>query len=84
VSCVICVNLERAYQAELSEYLEARASACYQVSTLLAAQKNVDMERARYELEEHWKVCKICLLAASVPRFMPERSKVKRVRLLAA
>jgi len=84
MSCAICAYLERAYLAELNEYLEARSSASYGMSTVRAAQKNVDMERARYELEEHWKVCKICLLAASVPRFMPERSKVKRVRLLAA
>jgi hypothetical protein len=41
----------------LSEYVEACSSASYRVSTKLAAQINVEMERARYELEEHQAVC---------------------------
>ncbi|MGD0939093.1 MAG: hypothetical protein ABR905_05215 [Terracidiphilus sp.] len=57
MSCSICGSLERAYEAVLDEYLEARSSARYRVSTVLAAQKNVDMERARYELEEHKRAC---------------------------
>ena len=57
MDCLICANLERAYEARLSEYVEARTSVCYRVSTRLAAQRNVDMERARYELEEHRSVC---------------------------
>jgi hypothetical protein len=81
MSCVICRNLERAYQAELSEYIKARSSVCYQISTRLAAQKNVDMERARYELEEHRRVC---LAAASVPRILPERDRPEVVRQRAA
>lgn len=59
MDCPICRNLEQAFQAELSEYTEARSSACYQVSKRFAAKKNVDMERARYELEEHRLVCLI-------------------------
>jgi hypothetical protein len=68
--CVICRNLEQVYEASLSEYLGARSSACYRVSKKFAARKNVDMERARYELEEHRLVC------ASVVRVrghLPER-----------
>ena len=57
MECSICRNLARAFEAGLSEYIEARSSACYQVSTRSAAKKNVDMERARYELEEHRLVC---------------------------
>ena len=53
MDCPICRDLERAYKADLSDYGVARSSACYRVSTELAAQKNVDLERARYELEEH-------------------------------
>jgi hypothetical protein len=60
MSCVICANLERAYQAELNEYLVARSLASYRASTMFAAQKNVDMERSKYELEEHRKVCLRC------------------------
>jgi hypothetical protein len=79
MSCVICRNLEQAYLAELSEYIKARSSICYQVSTMLVAQKNVDMERARYELEEHRKVC-IVAAAASAPRLLPERARPERGR----
>jgi len=47
----ICIDLARAFEAGLSEYLEARSSACYQVSKRFAAKKKVDMERAKYALE---------------------------------
>jgi len=57
MECSICRSLARAFEAGLSEYIEARTSACYQVSKRFAAKKNVDMERARYELEEHRLVC---------------------------
>jgi pyruvate/oxaloacetate carboxyltransferase len=81
MGCSTCRNLERAYQAGISEYAQARASVCYRVSTVLAAQKNVDMERARYELEEHRIVC---ASAASVPALLPERDAPKSLRQLAA
>ena len=57
MDCPICRDLERAYKAGLSEYIEASSSAFYRVCTELAAQKNVDVERRRYELEEHRRVC---------------------------
>jgi hypothetical protein len=57
MGCPICRNLEQAFEAGLSEYLEARSSAYYPFCTKAAAYKKVDMERARYELEEHRLVC---------------------------
>ena len=81
MGCATCRNLEQAYETGISEYVEARASACYRVCTRLAAQKNVDMERARYELEEHRAVC---ALAASVPKLLPERDAPKISRQLVA
>jgi hypothetical protein len=39
------------------EYIEARSSACYQISKEFAAARKVDMERAWYELEEHRLQC---------------------------
>jgi len=51
------------------------------MSTVRAAQKNVDMERARYELEEHRRGC---LAVAGVPRLMPEPDRPANVRKLAA
>jgi hypothetical protein len=55
--CVICKNLEQAFRAREHEYAVTRSSASYRVSTMFAANKNVDMERAKYELEEHQHGC---------------------------
>lgn len=57
MSCPICGNLQRDYENKLGEYLAARASAVYGMSRKFAAKKNVEMERARYELEEHQIAC---------------------------
>ena len=56
-NCPICKSLEEACESRLSEYVKARSAAYYQVSTELAAYKNVEMERAKSELEEHRLVC---------------------------
>jgi hypothetical protein len=66
VGCSICRKLEQAYEAVLGEYNEARSSAGYRISTRLAARKNVEMERAREELEEHRSRC--AFAAACLPR----------------
>ena len=55
MDCLICRDLERALESRRSAYVEARAD--YRVSTELAAKKNVDMERAKSDLEEHQLVC---------------------------
>jgi hypothetical protein len=81
MGCSICRDLERDCAARLSEYIEARSSVCYRVCTVLAAQKNVDMERARYELEEHRRVC---ASASGVPALLPERDAPRSLRHLAA
>jgi len=57
VGCPICENLKRAYEAELSEYIKARSSPWYAITRKIAAHKNVEMERAKYELEEHQFAC---------------------------
>jgi hypothetical protein len=57
MNCLICQNLERAYEAAFSEYVEARSSASFSVSSDVAAHRNVDMERARYDLEQHRLEC---------------------------
>lgn len=57
MDCLICASLTRAYAAGLRDYIDARSSAFYLVSKKLAARMNVDMERARYELEEHRLRC---------------------------
>jgi hypothetical protein len=57
MDCSICKDLEKALESRRSEYLEACSAAYYRVSTELAAHKNVDMERAKGDLEEHRLVC---------------------------
>ena len=66
--CFICRDLEQAFKARLSEYIAARSSAYFRVSRKLAALKNVDMERAKNDLEEHQLVC---VSAAAVKRSGP-------------
>lgn len=55
--CPTCRDLERAYEIAFNQYIEARSSLWFTVSTKVAAIRNVDLERTRYELEEHRLVC---------------------------
>ncbi len=57
MDCLVCKDLERTLESRRSQYIEARSAAYYQVSTELAAYKNVDMERAKSDLEDHQLVC---------------------------
>jgi hypothetical protein len=57
MTCLVCKDLERTFDFRRSKYFEARSAAYHQVSTEFAAQKNVDMERAKTDLEEHQLVC---------------------------
>jgi hypothetical protein len=81
MDCRICRDLKRAYEAALSEYVEARSSAIYGVSTKLASFKNVEMARAKSELEEHWLVC-VSLVRVIAP--LPQRDESTSLRQLAA
>lgn len=64
--CQICVGLERAFETAYSEYVDACLSASYQFTTKFAAHKNVDMERARSEMEEHRIVCASAFRLATI------------------
>jgi hypothetical protein len=57
MDCVKCRELRQVFEFKLGKYIEARSAAYYRVSTELAAHKNVDMERARNDWEEHQFVC---------------------------
>jgi hypothetical protein len=81
MECPICRDLERAYEVGLREYIEARSSACYQISKKFAAVKKVDMERAWYALEEHRL---LCVLASKVLALSPERDTSTGLRQMAA
>lgn len=71
MDCLECKNLEEVFESRLSHYIEARSAAYYRVSTELAAKKNVDMERARNDLEEHQLICG----SQAVPTFLDFRSQ---------
>ena len=68
MGCLECKNLEEAFESRLSQYIDARTAAYYRVTTELAAKKNVDMERARNDLEEHQLVCVSAEVRPSGPR----------------
>lgn len=57
MNCLKCRHLEQVFESRLGEYREARLSPFYRVSSELAAKKQVDMERARNDLEEHQLTC---------------------------
>jgi len=60
MECLVCKDLEQAFVYRRRQYIEARSAVFYQVSTELAARKNVDMERSKSDLEDHTLVCKVC------------------------
>jgi hypothetical protein len=66
--CLLCENLERTFEARRSEYVESGSLAYFRVSKKFAAYKNVEMERARIELQEHQSVC---VSAANVSGRLP-------------
>jgi hypothetical protein len=55
--CLLCRNLETAFEARRREFIEASSVAYYSVSKKFAAYMNVEMERALIELEEHRSIC---------------------------
>lgn len=58
--CLTCKDLDRALASRRRRYVEARSAVYYRVSTELAAKENVDMKRAKSDLEEHQLVCEAC------------------------
>jgi hypothetical protein len=70
LNCPHCRELKQAYEAALSEYVEVRASALFLICSNLAARKNVDMERTKFELAEHGLVC---VSASTTLPPLPER-----------
>ena len=57
MDCPICKRLERTLESRRSAYIGASSSAYYRVSTRLAAYENVEMERAKSDLQDHLQVC---------------------------
>jgi len=57
MNCPDCKHLHRMLESTQLNYLAARSGAFYRVSTKIAAKKQVDMERAKSDLQEHELVC---------------------------
>ncbi len=57
MDCLICRELEQKLETRRMQFAEACCSASYGVSTKSAAYRNVDMEQARSELQDHRSVC---------------------------
>jgi hypothetical protein len=74
--CLICTNLKRAFETRNSEYIEARSSLYYRISRKFAALKNVDMERAKSDLEEHRRVCASAVIEPAL--LLPSRAASTR------
>jgi hypothetical protein len=56
-NCPECENLKQIFESKLSAYLAARSAVLYQISTEFAARQQVDMERAKNDVEEHLSIC---------------------------
>ena len=57
MGCPVCKRLERTFEGWNTECVRARSSLYRSVSTRFAAYDNVEMERARSELQMHRSVC---------------------------
>ena len=57
MNCLFCKELSRALEVARSEYFDARLSVFFKISTELAANKQVEMERAKTCLVEHQLTC---------------------------
>jgi hypothetical protein len=56
-SCPECENLNRIFESKRTEYRAARSAVLYRISTEFAAKQQVDMERAKSDMEEHLSSC---------------------------
>jgi len=77
MACVICKDLERVFELRRSNYLEALSAAYYRVSVQVAAHKDVEMERAKNDLEEHRLAC-VDAAATSAPPLANEKPRSSR------
>jgi len=62
-NCLECKDLNRIFKSELTKYLVARSAAFYRISTEFAAKRQVDMERAKNDMEEHLLICRFATKA---------------------
>lgn len=80
MNCVKCRELRQVFDSKLGKYIEARSDPYYRVCTELAAHRNVDMERARNDLEEHQLVCVSVLRSQAMFAPRPRNSTVGKAK----
>lgn len=56
-NCLECKNLNRVYGSKLAKYHAARSAVLCRINTEFAAKQQVDMERAKNDMEEHLLAC---------------------------
>ncbi|HVZ61762.1 MAG TPA: hypothetical protein VG892_13330 [Terriglobales bacterium] len=56
--CTQCKALDQAFELARDKYATARYGAFYRVSPHIAARRQVDMERAKSDRDEHRVVCR--------------------------
>ncbi len=74
MGCPVCKRLERTFEGWNSECMRARSSCYDSISSRFAAYDNVEMERARSELEMHRSGCVFAVPEAVVRPAVPARS----------
>jgi hypothetical protein len=83
--CPICENLQSAFETKRQEYIESGSLAYYRVSKKFAAYKNVEMERALSELQEHQAGCvSAANLTGTLPAEVLRRPQYQKERRSAA
>jgi len=67
MGCPVCKRLERTFEGWNTECLRAHSSLYCQFSSRFAAYDNVEMERARSELQMHRSKCLLAVAKAAKP-----------------
>jgi hypothetical protein len=76
-NCPESENLNRVYESKLTKYLPARSALLYRISTEFATKQQVDMERAKSDMEEHLLICPsvmVCRVSQRRPPIPPTGS----------
>lgn len=63
MNCPECRGLYRIFEQKRAKYEEARSAAFFQVSTKIAVRRDVDLQRAISDLQEHQAVCPWAIVA---------------------
>lgn len=79
MTCFECRDLYRAFERRTNQYVEARSSAFFQVSTRLATRKYVYLQRALSDLREHQEDCPWAIAADRLAQHSRQRSLPTRL-----